>query len=332
MKNAACDALVSVIVPVYKVEKYIRKCLDSLAAQTYKNLEVIMIDDGSPDNCGAICDEYAQKYPFIKVIHQENRGYGGARNVGVAASKGKYITFVDSDDFVEPNYVEYLVNLLTDHDADIAIGGSRYAYEGVPVEPVKNNESTVTEMDVEETLRRMNYTKGFGATVWAKIYKREIIVKYPIPEGVYYEDLANLYKYICESQKIVYGNQVIHYWLQRDGSQTRRPFDEHQMDGLQAAENQLAYMRDNHPSVVLAAKARYMCKVVEVMSTVIHTPNGRPIYKRLKSKMNYYNEVMQDPNVRKTQKMRMLSMKIGYLPAQLVFRAHELLKRIKFAL
>ena len=116
-------AKVSIIVPVYKVEKYLSKCLNSIVAQTYKNIEVILVDDGSPDNCGKICDEYANKYSFIKVIHQSNQGQAAARNNAAKLVSGEFITFIDSDDFVEEDYIEYLVYLQTKYDADMSVGG-----------------------------------------------------------------------------------------------------------------------------------------------------------------------------------------------------------------
>ena len=120
---------VSVIVPVYKVEKYIRRCVDSIVLQTYKNIEVILVDDGSPDQCGDICDDYANKYSYIKVIHQENRGQAAARNTGVSFSTGDYVTFVDSDDFITSDYVETLVGLVSRYGTDVAIAGFVYQYE-----------------------------------------------------------------------------------------------------------------------------------------------------------------------------------------------------------
>ena len=115
---------VSIIVPVYKVEKYLSKCLNSIVAQTYKNIEVILVDDGSPDNCGKICDNFARTNNYTKVIHQKNQGLSAARNNAIPKSNGDYITFIDSDDYVTPDYVEYLVSLVKKFDnANIGIGG-----------------------------------------------------------------------------------------------------------------------------------------------------------------------------------------------------------------
>ena len=112
--------LISVIVPVYKVEKFLARCLDSIISQTYENMEIILVDDGSPDSCGSICDEYAQRDARFRVLHKENGGLSDARNCGVEIASGAYIAFIDSDDYIAPNYVEYLYRLLVDNDADIS--------------------------------------------------------------------------------------------------------------------------------------------------------------------------------------------------------------------
>ena len=135
MKAAAQNAeklnkdVVSVIIPIYKAEPYLKKCLDSIAAQTYKNLEIILIDDGSPDNCGRICDEYAANDPRVKVIHKQNGGMSDARNTGLDNATGEYLTFIDSDDYVSENFVDTLLNALRDNDADMSVCSFVYAAE-----------------------------------------------------------------------------------------------------------------------------------------------------------------------------------------------------------
>lgn len=120
------DPLISIIVPVYKVEAYLKKCVDSILAQTYQKYELILVDDGSPDRCGEICDQYARDCAAVRVIHQANQGQAAARNNGVKSSTGELITFIDSDDYVEPDYLEYLLGLLRRYNADIAVGGFCY--------------------------------------------------------------------------------------------------------------------------------------------------------------------------------------------------------------
>ena len=320
---------VTIIVPVYKVEKYIRKCLDSIVAQTYNNLEVILVDDGSPDRCGAICDEYADKYPMFSVIHQENQGQAAARNNAVRVARGEYIAYIDSDDFVTDDYVEYLVRIQQEHNADIAIAGFYYLYEGSNPQLSTNDGKTIV-MTPEEALTRMNYNRGFGATLWAKLYRKQLILDHPLPIGKLYEDLATIYKYIGDSEKIVYSSKKIYYWLQREGSTMRSAFDERQMAGIEAAAAQLEYTQRRFPTAVPAAKARYMGKIMELMALALSSSNNKAIYQVLKEKMIYYKEVISDPKVKKSIKVRMAAARTGYLSAKLVFMIHENMKKAKY--
>ena len=135
------EDLITVIVPVYKVEKYIRKCIESIINQTYKNIEIILVDDGSPDDCGKICDEYAKKDNRIKAIHKENGGLSDARNKALDLTNGKYVIFVDSDDYIEKNAIEYLYQLMQKYNTDIAIGLVNPIYDGEKNNILKNKES-----------------------------------------------------------------------------------------------------------------------------------------------------------------------------------------------
>ena len=317
---------VSIIVPVYKVEKYLEKCLDSIAAQTYTNIEVILVDDGSPDTCGSICDQYAERNPIFKVIHQDNQGQAGARNNAVRVATGEFITFIDSDDYVEKDYIEYLVDLQKKYNADVSIGGFLYLYEGKKADIRSDNEE-VSLMTPEEALIRMNYTQGFGATACMKLMRKSLVIRHPFPAGKIYEDLATMYLIIGDANRVVFGNKKKYIWLQREGSTTRMSFDERQMAGIEAAADQLVYMEKHYPNAVPAAKARYMAKVVEIMSLALHSKNSKDMYGRLKNELIYYKAVTNDPNVKRSLKIRMKSIEIGYVVAYLVFGVHEYLKK-----
>ena len=326
------NTLVSVIIPVYNVENYLCKCLDSVVAQTYKNIEVILVDDGSFDRCGQICDEYARKYPIMKVIHQSNKGLSEARNNGIKVAKGEFITFIDSDDYIENDYIEYLTDLQKQYNADIAIGGYRYVYEGSKKSKHSHAEKIVL-MTAEEALIRMNYTDGFGATAWAKLYRREIVLQYPYPKGKLYEDLATTYKIFSDARTIVFGSRVIYYWVQRKGSIMRRIFDERQLDGIEAANEQLKFIESNYPSGIMAAKYRCVAKAVELMALNFRSGGDIKVYQKLKDYMNdFIIGIVNDSNVRVSMKLRIWSIQLGYLPAKGMFFLHEKIKRIIFGM
>lgn len=322
------EPLVSVIIPVYKVEKYIRRCIESVLCQTYQNFEVILVDDGSPDQCGRICDEYADAFAKVRVIHQTNQGLSAARNNAVPASGGAYITFIDSDDYVTEDYLEYLVSLIQKYHADISIGGSIYQYEEQETRTPKK-ETFSCLYKVEMALSRMNYGQGFGLTAWGKLYKRELVEKYPYPVGKIYEDIATTYKIIGDSAGAAFGNQQIYYWQQRSGSTMHSGFNIRQLDGITAARSQLDYFYERYPSAVPAGKYRYTAKAVELTDILFTSDGDHSIFEELRGYMNEYaSDVLMDTNAKRSIKVRISAMKMGYYPAKLVFAVHRFAKKI----
>lgn len=208
--------LISIIVPIYKSEKYINKCIDSIINQSYKNIEVILVDDGSPDNCPQICDEYALVDKRIKVIHKGNSGVSASRNAGIEASSGKYIMFCDSDDFVHPMWCELLHNAINIEGIDLGICGYFF------VEP--NSKQIVNEKIYSSPLLQVIgknqffnlYIKEFINMPWNKIYKRDIIVKnnLKMDENICYnEDLIFVMKYImCMNGNFAFVNKGLNFY------------------------------------------------------------------------------------------------------------------------
>ena len=324
--DEAGKPLVSIIVPVYKVEKYLQRCLDSIAAQTYQNIEVILVDDGSPDNCGEICEAFAKTNTYTKVIHQKNQGLSAARNNAVPESHGEYITFVDSDDYITPDYVEYLVSLCESFDAEVSVGSFVFQYDNKE-SAVPREESRRMFLSPEEALRNMNYGIGFGVTAWGKLYKRALVEANPYPVGKLYEDIATTYKIVGESTGVAFGNKQIYFWIQRRDSIMHSSFNRRQLDGMDAAEEQLKYIEEHFPDAVPAAKYRFTAKAIELMAVAFSSGGDREIYAELKAYMNRFaDEVLKDPYAKRTMKMRILAMKMGRYPAKLAFGIHEGLK------
>lgn len=196
--------LISVIVPVYKVEPFLRQCVDSILAQTYTNLEVILVDDGSPDNCGAICDEYAAKYERIKSIHKENGGVSSARNTGIDAASGEFICFVDGDDIVNSRFVEYLKKAQEAYDADIAYCGHMCFGEFL-------NEKTVAPFAKQELLvlggadaMANQFAIWYTPNIWDKLIRRSVLAELRFPKAKRAEDLWLSY-HLLSRAKIVAG-------------------------------------------------------------------------------------------------------------------------------
>lgn len=206
---------ISVIVPVYKVELYLRKCLDSIVRQAYRNLEIILIDDGSPDNCGAICDEYAEQDNRVRVIHQSNGGLSSARNIGLETATGDYIGFVDSDDWVEPEMFQLLIEKLGSSGADIAICGRAEEYPDMRILRVCPKSCV---MQREEALKALLENDVIQNFVWDKLYRRELFDELRFPEGKSYEDMAIMHKLFLRSQKVACITETLYHYRQRRDS------------------------------------------------------------------------------------------------------------------
>lgn len=213
------NELVSVVVPVYKVEPYLERCIRSIIGQTYDNLEIILVDDGSPDRCGAICDRFAQDDPRIKVYHKTNGGLSDARNYGVGRANGKYLAFVDADDYISPHYIEYLFELLVKYDADIsccclevttADTSAFGTNAAIPKEQLFTGKEACREL--------------FGSfydilvTAWGKLYKSDIVKHYPFPVGRKHEDEAVTCKYYFAANQVAIGNRCLYAYYQNPNS------------------------------------------------------------------------------------------------------------------
>lgn len=207
--------LISVIVPVYNVEKYFVRCIDSIISQTYQNMEIILVDDGSPDNCGSICDRYAQQDARIRVLHKENGGLSDARNCGVEIARGAYIAFIDSDDYVAPNYIEYLYDLLMENDADISCCRSIETSDDWADFAAEDATDDIQVLSGEDSCYAlMGNLYMTLVTAWGKLYKSEIVQKYPFPKGRKHEDEATTCKYYYEAKKVAVGKAKLYAYYQ----------------------------------------------------------------------------------------------------------------------
>lgn len=209
--------LISIIIPIYKVETYLRQCLDSIVNQTYTHLEIILVDDGSPDNCPQICDEYAAKDKRIVVIHKENGGLSDARNTGLDICKGEYISFVDSDDWVETNYIEKLLLTLTNMQADMAISNHRQELtNGTFVYRSSQKEECLDKLEALNILVTKPPIQFVLA--WGKLYKKELFFNLRFPKGKINEDQWTSYILFFLSKKIACTNAVLYHYIKRDDS------------------------------------------------------------------------------------------------------------------
>ena len=212
------NELVSVIVPVYKVEPYLDRCVASILAQTYPNLEVILVDDGSPDNCPALCDAWAQRDARIRVIHKKNGGQSDARNVGLDAASGAYISFVDSDDYIAENFIETLYDLLHEYHTDISAVHWKLVYADAPEVPAPLSSRNVTLFQGADAIRELFTEDTYACYAWNKLCKRELFDTIRFPVGRVMEDLGIAHKILFDAGQIVYSDEPLYYYYQRDSS------------------------------------------------------------------------------------------------------------------
>lgn len=237
------NELITVIVPVYKVEPYICRCIDSILLQTYKNLEIILIDDGSPDRCGQICDEYANIDKRIKVIHKQNGGLSDARNTGLEISTGNYISFVDSDDWIHEKYIEKLYKILRETNSDISVCNFiETSKENVELDIAKED---IYEFSNIEALEQITDKLGTQMVVaWGKLYKKDLFENIRFPYGRIHEDDFTTYKLIYKTKKIALTKaQLIYYWKREDSITGSGYNIKHQLDKLDALEEMTVFFR-----------------------------------------------------------------------------------------
>lgn len=235
---------ISIIVPIYNVEKYINKCIDSIIAQTYTDIEIILVDDGSPDKCPQICDDYAAKDPRIKVIHKTNGGLSDARNTGIEAACGRYIGFVDGDDCIKPDMYERLYNALISADADIAAANFIYVDEKyTPIEDKNKSMPMKDEVISGRTaFERTLEDKGwYYVTIWNKLYKKEIFEDIRFPVGKIHEDEFVAHRIYAGTAKAACIEYSGYMYVQRGGSIMGEQYGIKNLDGIRALEERFDY-------------------------------------------------------------------------------------------
>jgi len=266
--------LISIIIPIYKVEPYLRKCLDSVLAQTYTNLEIILVDDGSPDNCGKICDEYAEKDKRIIVIHKENGGLSDARNVGLDIMKGEYVAFVDSDDWVSPKYAEYLYDLAITYAADISSCNYLPLREGGCV--IKSRDSLIEDKfydkeNFKEMFSVMLYEENTTIydSAWTKLYKKTLFTDIQFPKDKLYEDVRTVPQLLQKAGKIIFGKEKHYFYQIRQNSAMTQNFSEKSYDFINAIKEMCQFIGNNYDSLDKACTRRYTSAMIRVLRQMI---------------------------------------------------------------
>lgn len=244
--------MISVIVPIYKVEKYLKRCVNSLLAQSYSDFDLILVDDGSPDNCGNICEEYAAKDKRIRVIHKENGGLSDARNAGLRIAKGEYIAFVDSDDWVATSYLETLLKVIELTDSDIC--ECEVLKTTGEIEKYKKSDEQYTSYSSEKALELLICDKILHQYVWNKLYKRSCLKGIPFAVGKINEDEFWTYQVFGNARRITKISNVLYYYFQRGSSIMGNHYNLKRLDALEAKSLRQQYIEEKFPALTEVSK------------------------------------------------------------------------------
>lgn len=319
---------VSVIIPVYNVEKYLPRCIKSVLDQTYQDLEIILVDDGTKDNSGIMCDEYATKDNRIRVIHKENGGLSSARNSGIEIATGDAVFFLDSDDYLSTECIEKMVYLMEENDADISIIQMKYIPENQNDECAEKEIENVVVMNSEKAIEESLYQRLYTCCAPAKLYKRDVVGNIRFPLGRISEDLATCHLFLNNANKIVYSNYYGYYYRQHESS-IMHVFNPKRMDALEWAQAIEEFCKKNYPDILGASYCRTFNVAVHLL---LDLPSGGEVHdmyypilwedvKRTRIK------TLLDKNVRNREKAAALLSFLGEKVLKMVWNSRLAVKR-----
>lgn len=302
------EELISVIVPIYNVEQYLEKCLESILNQTYKNLEIILINDGSTDNSGRICKYFLEKDDRIKYIEQKNQGLSAARNHGIHESKGKYYIFIDSDDYINVNYIDVLYTTLIKTNSDIAMCYFKKVYDkSEDIFKIKKGNIIVYEGD-RKFYNLYNNKSVITVVAWNKIYKKEIFSEIRYPVGKLHEDEFVICDILKNANKVAYNTSEYYYYLQRKNGITGK-YNKKRAIVLEALSNRLEYFRKNKLFKLYSYTLyNYFYQLIYHYNMFcLHFPQERENIKKIYNEiLRLRKEILKDKNIKIYKKIKLL--------------------------
>lgn len=300
--------LISVIIPVYNVEDYLHYAIESLEKQTYKNFEIILVNDGSTDNSGKLCDEYSEKYSNVRVFHKENGGLSDARNFGIQKAQGEFITFLDPDDYLEVYSLELLAGIQEKYNCDIVSTRVKatelynvYSNHSLTEEDFEN----VLLMDGDVFLEEAYYDKVATVSACGKLYRRSIL-KIPFPKGRIYEDLYIISEHVEKANKIVHTPIQIYNYYKRQGSIVNSRFTSKQYDFFDAMNHNRTVIKDkynNKPSLENAVNAKEVIGSFKIIGSAYKT-SITDVYKIRKIIKRNYTNILSNSKINCFFKMK----------------------------
>ena len=302
---------ISVVLPVYKVEKYLNRSVQAVCNQTYENLEIILVDDGSPDNCPIICDEWKEKDKRIVVIHKENGGLSDARNVGTLHATGEYITFVDPDDNVTSTYVEYLYELIKKYNTKMALCTHTVCFENGK-KLVYGDESDEC-LDAEKCLERMLYHDVIDTSAWAKLYETRMAKNILYPKGKLFEDIGTTYRFFIESGRIACGYKSQYFYMIRKNSIVSGDFNPHKLDMLEMTDQMADKVIRRYPNLRNAVVRRQVYARFSTLNQMLDVNGYHEERKAITRFIKQYKKaILNDKRSPKRDKIAVRLLSMGY--------------------
>lgn len=326
--TVASTPLITVIVPIYNVENYLEKCLNSIVNQQYKNLEILLIDDGSTDLSGKIADKYAAKDNRIKVVHKENGGLSDARNYGLKIMTGEYVTFIDSDDYVTEDYISFMYNLLeqTNFTAPLAICSLINVY-GDSGRQKDNGDQTEKILSGKKCIEMMCYHNLVDTCAYAKLGKKELYSDNFFPVNKLFEDIGSTYKLLMQCEKVACGFKGKYYYVIRPNSIVTSGFSLKKLDLLEMTDQMAKDVIKVYPDLQNAVLRRQVYARFSTLNQTLHVKNVNKIQSKL---INYINEnraaILKNAKAPKRDKLAYYLLKLGipvYRFAWLNYEKHK---------
>lgn len=275
--------MISIIVPIYNVEKYLRRCIDSILVQTYTDFELILVDDGSPDGCPAICDEYAQTDGRIRVIHRENGGLSAARNSGLDTTKGEYVTFVDSDDWVHPEYLEYLYRAAREH------GGQLSACKFIKTGTVIESEQMRYACTMQDGLTWFKEDHVNGVVAWGKLYHRSLFQSIRYPVGKIHEDEFTTYKLLHLAGDVAVIDCKLYYYYINENSIMHSSYSVKRLAVLDAIAEQCVFFKEiGRQDMIPFAEKRFIGTGCRHVLNLVDMPDNQPYLKQTRKRLRRF--------------------------------------------
>lgn len=302
--------LISIVLPIYNVEHYLDKCMDSLLHQTYPYFEIIMVDDGSNEVCSMLCDHYESVDDRIRVFHKSNGGLSDARNYGISKAKGEYITCVDSDDYVDEDYLEYLISLITKYHTKMSIAQHRIISSNGNKDLGSNGDEVLTN---KVCLERMFYHDVIDTSAWAKLYHRSLFDTVKYPEGKIFEDIGTTYKLMLQCDEISVGYESKYTYVLHENSIVNSEFTSAKLDLLEMTDQCVDNVCNRFPDLIKAGMCRRVYARFSTLNQMVNTDDFKDIRSDLISFiMKNKSSILGNPKAPKRDKIAIRLLSINY--------------------